>query len=92
MKRLIIFLSILLITLSTFTIMVGAATKVTEVKVLGIEPPEATNTPDQTAYVTSSAYSVFSQPEWYDVTDGYFLESGDVFIKGHVYEVNVWID
>ena len=92
MKRLIIFLSILLITLSTFTIMVGAATKVTEVKVLGIEPPEATNTPDNTAYVASSAYSVFSQPEWYDVTDGYFLESGDVFIKGHVYKVNVWIE
>ena len=92
MKRLIVFLSILLITLTTLAMTASAATKVTEVKVLGVEPPVATNTPDETAYVTSFAYSVYSQPEWYDKTDGYFLEPGDVFIKGHVYEVNVWIE
>ena len=40
----------------------------------------------------SSPYSVFQEPEWYDETEGRFLESNDTFEEGHSYTVSVWVE
>ena len=90
------FLAVLLalaMVLSLLPMTAAATTYISNVYVADIDQPEAGKTPDSKAVVHQlENYAIFSQPEWYDETDGRFLEDGDTFEAGHIYEVNVWLE
>ncbi|MBR5011949.1 MAG: hypothetical protein IKY12_05260 [Clostridia bacterium] len=66
-------------------------TDITTVSVNGITDPKAGGTPDYTGTTGASSYSIDSI-DWYDKTASKFLKSGDKFVAGHTYQIQVYVD
>ena len=72
-----------------------AAFATNEIKVVNLvlsEEPKAGKLPSSDITPIGTDCKIYAKPEWYDDTDGRFLEDGDTFKAGHVYTVSVWVE
>ena len=80
----------LVMVLSFLPVSVRAATTVSSVS-FTLDYPEAGKTPPATATWLTEGYSIHTI-EWYDRTEGRFLESGETIKAGHSYDATLWAE
>ena len=90
MKRLLCVLILLSLCLTALPLTAGAVTEIKEIS-MSVDYPEAGKTPPGTATWHGTGYSLHGI-DWYDNTDGRFLEAGDKIQANHKYRVCLWIE
>jgi len=67
--------------------------QISSVLVTGVPTPVAGNMPIYSFTVGSNAYDYYHTAPvvWWDQTTGREMDSGDTFIQGHVYQLNIWL-
>ena len=70
-----------------------AGREINSVMITGIPTPVEGQMPIYSFTVDSNAYSYYHTAPvvWWDMTTGKEMDSSDTFIKGHKYQVNIWI-
>ena len=68
-----------------------AVTRISSVSVTNLTAPRAGTAPDTSVTLNSNGVQLYSI-DWYDRTAKVFLEAGDTFIQGHIYEVQIWVE
>lgn len=89
MKRLFAVLLCLAMAVCLLPQRVAAATTINNVD-LGLAYPEAGKAPPEAAWY-GRGYTVY-EAEWYDRTDGRYLEAGEKIRSEHLYEVTLWVE
>ena len=92
MKKTVSLLLSLLMLISVFAAVsfTADAATIDEINITEVFAPAELNSPDTTARVDSNNCKVDSI-YWYNVTDSKWMESGESFTEGKVYEVNVHV-
>ena len=67
--------------------------QISSVLVKGVPTPVAGNMPIYSFSLGSSAYDFYPTAPvvWWDMTTGEEMDSGDTFVQGHKYQVNIWL-
>ena len=80
----------LVLVISLLPLSVSATTTLDSVS-LKIDAPVAGKAASMTATAQSDGYFVYAV-DWLDVTADRFLETGEIFLEGHVYRVCLWVE
>ena len=70
---------------------VFAVTTISSVSITNVDAPTAGKAPDTSVTVSTQGTKLYAI-DWLDKTTDHFLEAGDTFIAGHVYQVQVWVE
>ena len=91
MKRVFSALLCLCLLLCLLPVTAFAATQITALTITNLPTPMAGNKVSVSATVNTTGAELYSV-DWYDHTEGRFLESTDYFTENHVYEVQLWVE
>lgn len=94
MKKSVICLLLCLVMLfSLMPVTAFADTEISTIRIHGLKYPEPNQSFNQyTAFTTNDKGISFHAVDWFDRTADRFMEGSDVFLPGHAYQVQIWVE